>query len=104
MTTPADRCRADVWLWRARFFKTRNLAAAALNAGAVRLGRAGAIRRAEAATFLRAGDELAFAALDGKVRLVRVVALGERRGPVAEAHTLYEEFQSPLDDGGEAVS
>ena len=104
MSGPADRCRADVWLWRARFFKSRSLAAAALNAGSVRLGRAGAQRRAEAATPLKPGDELVFAVVNGAVRGVRVLALGERRGPAAEARALYEEIQSPLDDDGDAVS
>jgi ribosome-associated heat shock protein Hsp15 len=104
VTARDDRCRADVWLWRARFFKSRSLAAAALNAGAVRLARAGHMRRAEAATALKPGDELVFAALNSQVRAVRVAALGDRRGPATEALALYEEIPSPLDDDSDAVS
>jgi len=37
----ADSCRADVWLWRARFFKTRSLAARAIEDGGVRVTRRG---------------------------------------------------------------
>ena len=91
-------CRLDVWLWRARFFKSRSLAAAALSAGGVRHSRGGALRRAEPATRANCGDELVFAAVDGRVRSLRILALGERRGPAAEARALYEEIQAPLDD------
>lgn len=88
-----DACRADVWLWRARFFKTRSLAAKVCEAGRVRLTRAGQETRLDKpARPVKVGDSLVFA-LGGRLTAVRVEAIGERRGPPAEAHTLY----SPLD-------
>ena len=82
-------CRADVWLWRARFFKTRSLAAKFLDEGKVRLTRAGAETRIDkCARPVKVGDHLVFA-VGGKLIAVAVEALGERRGPPAEARGLY---------------
>jgi ribosomal 50S subunit-recycling heat shock protein len=88
-----DACRADVWLWRARFFKTRSLAARFVDEGRVRLTRAGQEGRLDkCARPVKVGDSLVFA-LGGRLTAVRVEAMGERRGPPAEARTLY----SPLE-------
>ncbi|HQT55111.1 MAG TPA: RNA-binding S4 domain-containing protein [Phenylobacterium sp.] len=82
-------CRADVWLWRARFFKTRSLAAKFLDEGKVRLTRAGAETRIDkCARALKVGDQLVFA-VGGKLIAVAVEGLGDRRGPPAEARGLY---------------
>ena len=84
-----DACRVDVWLWRARFFKTRSLAARVVDEGRVRLTRAGAQTRLDKPSrAVKVGDELVFA-LAGRLTAVRVEALGARRGPPAEARTLY---------------
>ncbi|MFI4934893.1 MAG: RNA-binding S4 domain-containing protein [Caulobacterales bacterium] len=89
-----DSLRVDVWLWRARFFKTRSLAARMVEAGRVRLSRAGVETRLDKpARAVKPGDGLVFA-LGGRLTAVRVVALGERRGPPAEARALY----SPLEE------
>lgn len=83
--------RADVWLWRARFFRTRSLAARALEEGRVRLTRAGAETRLDKASrTVKPGDLLVFA-LGGRLMSVHVEALGERRGPATEARALYSE-------------
>ncbi|MBA4014333.1 MAG: RNA-binding protein [Phenylobacterium sp.] len=90
-----DACRADVWLWRARFFKTRSLAAKFLDDGKVRLTRGSAETRIDkCARPLKIGDKLVFA-LGGRLIAVEVAALGERRGPAEEARTLY----APMDAG-----
>lgn len=82
-------CRADVWLWRARFFKTRSLAARFLDEGRVRLTRAGAETRIDkCARPVRIGDTLVFV-VGGKLFAVTVEGLGDRRGPPAEARALY---------------
>ncbi len=83
-------CRVDVWLWRARFFKTRSLAAAVVEAGRVRLSRPGLadVRLDKPSRTVRPGDVLVFV-LGQKVMAVRVEASGERRGPAEEARTLY---------------
>ena len=85
----ADHLRADLWLWRARFFKTRTLAAKMLDEGKVRLIRSGVETRIDkCARPLKVGDRLVFA-LSGKLIDITVDALGERRGPPAEARGLY---------------
>ena len=84
-----DTCRIDVWLWRARFCKTRALAARLVEAGAVRLTRAGQVSRLDKASrAIRLGDDLVFVTA-GRLNAVRVTALGERRGPAPEARGLY---------------
>ena len=88
-----ESCRADVWLWRARFFKTRSLAARFLDEGRVRMTRGGVETRLDKASrALKPGDEVVFA-LGGRLVAVRVEAMGERRGPAAEARTLYSPLQ-----------
>jgi ribosome-associated heat shock protein Hsp15 len=90
-----DAVRADVWLWRARFCKTRTLAARLVDEGRVRLTRAGQETRIDkAARTLRPGDGLVFA-IAGRVHAVRVEALGFRRGPPAEARALYSDLDAP---------
>jgi ribosomal 50S subunit-recycling heat shock protein len=95
----ADRCRVDVWLWRARFFKSRALAGDCVSAGRVRLARDGSVRRLEKpASLVATGDRLLFPTPDGRLRHITVLALGERRGPASEARLLYTEDVSSLDE------
>ncbi len=90
-----DGCRIDVWLWRARFFKTRSLSARIVDEGRVRLTRAGAETRIDKPSrTVRPGDQLIFA-IEGRLTAIRVEALGDRRGPPAEAHTLYAPLDPP---------
>ncbi len=89
-----DAIRADVWLWRARFCKTRSLAARLIEDGKVRLARAGQeTRLVKPARTVKVGDGLVFA-IAGHLHAVKVEGLGARRGPPAEARALY----SPLDE------
>ncbi len=90
-------CRADVWLWRARFFKTRSLSARFVEAGRVRLHRAGVETRLDKPSRgLRVGDGIVMA-VGGRLITVTVEDLGERRGPPAEARLLYSELDSVAD-------
>jgi ribosome-associated heat shock protein Hsp15 len=90
----SESVRADVWLWRARFFKTRSLAAKFLDEGRVRLTRSGAESRIDkCARPVKVGDTLVFA-VGGRLIAVAVEALGERRGPPAEARTLYSQMDA----------
>lgn len=91
-----DACRLDVWLWRARFFKTRALAAHFLDEGRVRLTRHGSaeVRVDKASRAVRPGDGLVFA-IGGRLFAITVQALGERRGPASEARGLYCEASPP---------
>ncbi len=81
-----SKVRLDKWLWAARFFKTRSLAAEAIEAGKVEVGR----ERAKRAKQLQVGD-LVRVRLGPYYHLVTVRALSERRGPASIAATLYEE-------------
>ena len=84
-----EGCRIDVWLWRARFFKTRTLAAEIVASGRVHINRGSARTRADKpARLVKVGDELVFA-MGGRLTAVRIEGLGTRRGPPAEARLLY---------------
>jgi ribosome-associated heat shock protein Hsp15 len=81
--------RLDKWLWQARFFKTRGLATRYVEKARCRIdGRA----TDKAHTSVAPGMVLTFA-LGPKVRVVRIKALGERRGPAVEARALYDEIE-----------
>jgi len=85
----ADSLRADVFLFRARFFKSRQLAAAFIDRGGVRLDRTGHVRRLNrASASVCVSDRLVFVSRGRLVR-VEVLALPERRGPAPEAQTTY---------------
>ncbi|HVZ99714.1 MAG TPA: S4 domain-containing protein [Caulobacterales bacterium] len=89
-----DKLRVDVWLWRARFVKTRSDAARLVTEGGVRLSRAGSSRALDKpSTAVGPGDVLAFP-LRGTLKLVRIDGLGVRRGPPAEARALYAEIEA----------
>lgn len=80
--------RLDKWLWQARFFKTRTLSTKIVTAGRVRVNEA---KVSKAAHAVRIGDALVFPQAD-QIRVVRIQALGERRGPATEAQALYEDL------------
>jgi ribosome-associated heat shock protein Hsp15 len=84
-----DRIRIDKWLWHARFYKTRVLAAAAAQSGRVRRNDA---RVEKAGLEVKIGDILTLRR-GREVVVVRVLACGERRGPASEAQALYEVVQ-----------
>lgn len=97
MSGGEDKLRVDVWLWRARFVKTRSAAAALVAEGGVRLVRGETSRPLDKpSTAVGRGDVLAFRQRGG-FRMVRVEGLGERRGPAAEARTLYADISGSLD-------
>jgi ribosome-associated heat shock protein Hsp15 len=81
-----ERLRIDKWLWAARFFKTRSLAAQAVAGGRVQVNG----ERVKPAKDLKPGDELVIN-IGGLEWIVAVRELAARRGPAAEARRLYEE-------------
>ncbi|MBO6776827.1 MAG: RNA-binding S4 domain-containing protein [Marinibacterium sp.] len=91
MSDPSAKLRIDKWLWYARFFKTRSLAARQVSDGHVRVNSERVQKPAQTIT---AGDVLTFPQARA-VRVVQVVALGTRRGPAEEARTLYEDLAPP---------
>jgi ribosome-associated heat shock protein Hsp15 len=93
--TPPDdgAIRLDKWLFHARFFKTRALAATLIERGRMRVNGQ---PTAKPGRQVRPGDVLTFAQGD-RIRVIRVLAPGERRGPAPEARTLYADLDAPLD-------
>jgi len=90
----AEACRIDVWLWRARFFKTRALAQRFVEEGRVRMTRSGQQSRLDKASrAVRAEDILVFA-LGAKLVSVKILDIGDRRGPASEAQGLYRPLES----------
>ncbi len=90
----SDRQRVDLWLFRARFVKTRAAAARLVSEGGVRLTHAGLTRRLEKASAeVQAGDALLLVQ-QGALKAVRIEALPLRRGPPAEARALYSDLDA----------
>jgi ribosome-associated heat shock protein Hsp15 len=85
------RQRLDKWLWYARLAKTRTLAQRLAVSGHVRINRD---KTDSASQPVKTGDVLTVA-LPGGVRVLKIVATGERRGPAAEARLLYEDLSPP---------
>ena len=82
------KVRLDKWLWAARFFKTRALAATAIETGKVEVNG----ERAKRAKLLQVGDSLRIR-LGPYYHVVTVRGLSEHRGPASIAATLYEETE-----------
>jgi ribosome-associated heat shock protein Hsp15 len=87
----ADRVRIDKWLWAARFFKTRTLAADAIGGGKVSM-HGDSVKPART---VQIGDEIRIR-LGPYEHVVIVRGLSERRGPASVAATLYEETPGSL--------
>jgi ribosome-associated heat shock protein Hsp15 len=89
--TDEARRRIDKWLWFARLAKTRTAAQKLAVSGRVRVNRE---KNGSASRPIRVGDVLTVA-LDSGVRVLRIVALGERRGPASAARLLYQDLTPP---------
>ena len=81
-----DRVRLDKWLWAARFYKTRGLAAEAIDGGRVDVNQA----RVKRAKMVQVGDEVRIRQTPFE-HVVIVRGVSEQRGPASVAATLYEE-------------
>ena len=86
MSGGGESLRVDKWLWAARFFKTRGLAAEAIDAGRVSVNG----ERAKASKAVKPGDQLVIRRPPYE-HAVKVLGVSDRRGPAAEAQKLYEE-------------
>ena len=87
----SESIRIDKWLWFARFFKSRSLATKLVQGNRVRINREVI---AKASATVKAGDVLTFPQAR-EIRVIKVLALGERRGPASEAQGLYEDLEPP---------
>jgi len=85
------KLRLDKWLWQARVTKSRALAAALIDEGHVRVNGMPTTRPSREIT---PGDVLTFPQ-GRQIRVIRIVALGYRRGPAPEAQALYLDLDAP---------
>ncbi len=85
---PPEKLRIDKWLWQARFFKTRGLAAALAGSGRLRINSEHVAKPAQT---VRPGDVLTFPQGE-RIRVIRIEALGLHRGPAQEAQVLYADL------------
>ena len=83
--------RLDKWVWFARFVKTRSLATKLIVDGRMRVN---GVPTQKAHYTVKVGDVLTFP-LGPHIRVIKVVALGSRRGPAPEAQALYEDLDPP---------
>jgi ribosome-associated heat shock protein Hsp15 len=88
-TSPANVVRIDVWLWAARFFKTRSLAKQAVGGGKVELNGGSC----KAARTVRIGDRIGVRRGEERME-VEVLALSDQRGPAPVAQALYRESEA----------
>lgn len=88
---PAETVRIDKWLWAARFYKTRSLAATAVNGGKVHLNG----MRVKPARTVRRGDVLHIQR-DPYESEITILRLADKRGPAKAAQTLYEESEESI--------
>ena len=91
MQSQLDSLRVDKWLWAARVFKTRGLAASACDGGKVDVNDLAA----KPAKGLRSGDVVRVTLPQGRRRILKVAALDDRRGSATIARTLYEDLTPP---------
>lgn len=84
---PAGR-RIDQWLFYTRLVKSRSLAGRMVEAGKVRINK---VKVGKAASLVHEGDVIT-AMINRNLKIIKVVALGERRGPASEAQTLYNDI------------
>lgn len=91
MTNP-EKLRIDKWLWAARFFKTRAIAADAVNGGKVHING----QRVKSSRLVQVGDRLEITR--GQIHsVVDVTAISDKRGPAKVAQTLYEETPESIE-------
>ncbi|MEM7427099.1 MAG: RNA-binding S4 domain-containing protein [Pseudomonadota bacterium] len=86
-----ERQRIDKWLWFSRLVKTRTLAGELVTSGKVRVN---STKVSKASHNIQAEDVLTFT-LHGRLKIIRIVAIGKRRGPASEAQALYEDMSPP---------
>ena len=88
-TENVEKLRIDKWLWFARFFKTRTLAASIVTGGHLRVNKQPVKKPSYS---IKVGDILTFSQGDN-IRVIKISALGTRRGPAKEAQNLYEDLE-----------
>ena len=89
----SERQRVDKWLWFSRIVKTRTLASELVSTGKLRVNK---LKVSKLSQTVKAGDVLTFTHY-GRLRVIKIVAIGARRGPAPEAQALYEDLSPPVE-------
>ena len=89
-----EKIRLDIWLWYARFYKSRSLASKAILGGKLRVNSNKSIKPASK---VRINDVLTINHVN-MVRIIKVQSLGARRGPASEAQKLYYDRSGDITD------
>ncbi len=92
-TVTAERQRIDKWLWFSRLVKSRTLAGELVTSGKVRVNSA---KVSKASHNVQAGDVLTFT-YHTRLKVVKILSIGHRRGPAPEAQALYEDMSPPVE-------
>ncbi len=92
-TNPSQRI--DKWLWYTRIFKSRSLAAKFSEAGKIRIKNGEKRDRVTKSSHMIHCQDILTFTLHDRVRVVKVLSPGTRRGPAPEAQTLYEDLSPP---------
>ncbi len=90
-TSSSAKLRVDKWLWYSRVVKTRSLAQAIVKSGKVRVNGT----KISSPSSAIAPDDVLTITLDRRIAILKVIALGVRRGPAPEAQLLYEDLSPP---------
>lgn len=89
-----DTVRLDKWLWYARFYKSRSLAAKLCKSGKVRVNST-VVKKSH--HHIRLGDILTFP-LGNRIRVIRIEGLTSRRGPPTKARELFEDLNPQVEN------
>lgn len=89
----SERQRVDKWLCFSRIVKTRTLAGELVTTGKLRIN---STKIPKASHAVKADDVLTFTHA-GRVRIIKILAIGKRRGPAPEAQALYEDMSPPVE-------
>ncbi len=91
MNDKTGKLRLDQWLWYARFFKSRTIAGSKCKSRKIRID---GVIQSKASAMVSVGQTLTFPQ-GNDIRIVKIIALGTRRGPAPEAQALYEDHSPP---------
>ncbi len=83
-----EKIRLDIWLWYARFYKSRSLSSKAVLSGKLRVN---SIKIIKPASKVKINDVLTINHIN-IVRIIQIQSLGSRRGPASEAQALYNDL------------
>ncbi|WP_182417810.1 RNA-binding S4 domain-containing protein [Bartonella sp. HY038] len=94
-----DKLRIDKWLFFSRLLKSRSLAAELANSGKIRVNK----QKIDKASYLVKADDVLTISYNQRIKTIKIVALGERRGPAVEAQQLYQDL-TPVETAEEKLA